>query len=192
MNESGPRVAPLDAAAAKAAAAEAGIPEAMAELNVFRILLRHPQLARRVNDLLLTQLFSGHLDRRLRELIIMRIGWTTACDYEWTQHWRVAQQFGVEPQDLLAVRDWRSSDRFGATERAILAATDETLASGCVSAETWADCERALPSAEERLELVSAISTWHFISEMAKTLQIPLEQGVASWPPEGEKPTGAS
>jgi len=185
-------VPPLDVAAAKAAAAEAEIPEALADLNVFRILLRHPPLARRVNDLLLTQLFSGHLDRRLRELIIMRIGWSTACDYEWTQHWRVAQQFGVEPEDLLAVRDWRSSDRFGAAECAILSATDETMECGCISAKTWAACEAVLPSVEERLELVAAISTWHLISEMARTLQVPLEDGVASWPPDGGKPGGVS
>jgi hypothetical protein len=36
-------------------------------------------------------LWHGKLDPRLRELVIMRIGWLTASDYEWTQHWRVAQ-----------------------------------------------------------------------------------------------------
>lgn len=177
---------PVDAA--KAAAAKVEIPEALAELNVFRVLLHHPPLARRVSDLLMTQLFRGHLDRRLRELVIMRIGWTTGCDYEWTQHWRVAQQFGVDPGDLLALRAWRESDRFGAAERAVLAATDETLEHGRVSPETWAACEKVLPTAEERLELASAISTWHLISEMARTLEIPLEEGVASWPPEGVGP----
>jgi alkylhydroperoxidase family enzyme len=34
----------------------------------------------------------------------MRIGWLTASDYEWTQHWRVAQGLGVTADDLLGAR----------------------------------------------------------------------------------------
>ena len=68
------------------------------------------------------------LDARLRELVIMRIGWATGSVYEWTQHWRVALQLGVDEADVLAVRDWRSSDRFGPVERAVLAYTDGLVA----------------------------------------------------------------
>ena len=84
---------PLDEA--KAAADEAAVPNYMAELSIFQVLLNHPQLARALNDLLATMLWHGALDSRLRELVIMRIGWLTACDYEWTQHWRVASGLGV-------------------------------------------------------------------------------------------------
>jgi len=80
---------PLDEA--KAAADEAGVPDYMAELAIFQVLLNHPALAGRLNDLLALMLWHGKLDSRLRELAIMRIGWLTASDYEWTQHWRVAQ-----------------------------------------------------------------------------------------------------
>jgi alkylhydroperoxidase family enzyme len=68
------------------------------------VLLNHPTLARAINDLLATMLWHGRLAPRLRELVIMRIGWVTACDYEWTQHWRVACGLGVPAGDLLAVR----------------------------------------------------------------------------------------
>jgi alkylhydroperoxidase family enzyme len=58
----------------------------------------------------------------------MRIAWATGSEYEWTQHWSIAQErFGVGRKELLALRDWRSSDRFGPAERAVLEATDETL-----------------------------------------------------------------
>ncbi len=95
---------PLDEA--KAAADEAAVPDYMAELSIFQVLLNHPALARAINDLLATMLWHGTLDPRLRELVIMRIGWLTACDYEWTQHWRVASRLGVTADDLLGVRDW--------------------------------------------------------------------------------------
>ncbi len=161
------------------------LPEAIGELNVFRILMRQPWLAKRVNDLLMTLLFRGKLDARLRELVIMRIGWGTGSVYEWTQHWRIALQLGVSEQDLLAVRDWTDHDGWSDADRAVLAATDETLADGAISPETWAACVKQLPSHEEQLELVTAIGTWSMISGLLRSLVVPLEDGVAAWPPDG-------
>src|SRR5262245_18790250 len=136
------RVPRLLLSEAKAAADEAGIPDYMAELSMFQVLLNHPTLARAINDLLATMLWHGRLAPRLRELVIMRIGWVTACDYEWTGHWRLACGLGVPADDLLAVRAWSSNDGFGTAERAVLAATDEVVRDGVVSAPTWAACER--------------------------------------------------
>ena len=109
--------------------------------NGFQVLLNHPALAGRLNDLLALMLWHGKLDPRLRELAIMRIGWLTACDYEWTQHWRVAQGLGVSADDLLGVRDWQSHKGFGSAERAVLAATDDVVRDGAVSAQSWAACQ---------------------------------------------------
>src|SRR5690242_12759306 len=101
------RVPRLPLHEATVAADEAGVPDYMAELAIFQVLLNHPKLAGAFNDLLATMLWRGTLDSRLRELVIMRIGWLTASDYEWAQHWRVAQGLGVSADDLLGVRDWQ-------------------------------------------------------------------------------------
>ncbi|MGH3563994.1 MAG: carboxymuconolactone decarboxylase family protein, partial [Mycobacterium sp.] len=45
-----PRVPRLPADEAKAAADEAGVPNYMAELAIFQMLLNHPNLAHAVND----------------------------------------------------------------------------------------------------------------------------------------------
>lgn len=173
---------------AKAAARELGIPEAMAELTVFRALLGHPKLAGAAYGLLSTLMWRGRLDPRLRELLIMRIGWRTGSVYEWTQHWRVALALDVDPDDLLAVRDWAPSDRFGPAERAVLAAVDETLDAGIVSAGTWAECEAHVGGPEVLTEMVVAIGNWRMFSSILRSLEIPLEDGVMPWPPDGEAP----
>jgi alkylhydroperoxidase family enzyme len=179
---------PLDEA--KAAADEAGVPDYMAELSIFQVLLNHPPLARAINDLLATMLWHGRLAPRLRELVIMRIGWLTACDYEWTQHWRVACGLGVAAEDLLGVRDWPAHDGFGAPERAVLAATDDVVRDGAVGAQTWAVCERELGTDSAVLiELVTAIGAWRMVASMLHSLEVPLEDGVASWPPDGHRPS---
>ena len=119
----------------------------------------------------------------------MRIGWTTGSEYEWSQHWRVALGLGVPERDVLAVRDWEAYDGFGAAERAVLAATDEALRSGMVSRDTWAACEAALGTdAEVLLELVGAIGTWTMVSGLLRTVEVPLEDDLSSWPPDGRHP----
>ncbi|MEE6176580.1 carboxymuconolactone decarboxylase family protein [Mycobacterium sp. 050134] len=184
-----PRVPPLPLDEAKAAADEAAVPDYMAELSIFQVLLNHPPLARAINDLLATMLWHGSLDPRLRELAIMRIGWLTGCDYEWTQHWRVASRLGVTHDDLLAVRDWPSHAGFGAAERAVLAATDDVVRDGLVSERSWAACDRELGGdATVLVELVTAIGAWRMVASLLRSLQVPLEEGVSSWPPDGRAP----
>ena len=178
---------PIDQA--KAAADEAGVPDYMAELSIFQMLLNHPKLAGTFNDMLATLLWHGSLAPRLRELAIMRIGWLTGCDYEWTQHWRVASRLGVPAEDLLGVRDWQGYNGFGPAERAVLAATDDVVRDGVVSATSWAACERELQGdATVLIELVTAIGAWRMVASILQSLQVPLEEGVAGWPPDGKSP----
>jgi len=186
------RVPLLDPEASKRAAETASVPAQLAELNIFRVLLQRPATAKAMSDLLLSLLFGGDLPDRHRELLIMRIGWVTGADYEWTQHWAIAQErFGLRAEELLAVREWRASSCFDPSDRAVLAATDETLETGTISEATWAMCERALGNVNSCIELVAAIGTWHLVSQFTRGLAIPLEDGVGSWPPDGREPPAA-
>ena len=184
MPERSGRVDMLSAEAAETAAKEHGLPDAMARLNVFRTLLRRPKTAKATCDLLFSLLFGAELSDRLRELVIMRIGWATGCDYEWTQHWPIAQDvYGCNAEELLAVRAWRDSEIFDDTDRAVLAATDEMLEHGDLGDDTWLRCKEALGE-PACIDLMAAIGTWGMISKLARGLRIPLEEGVESWPPD--------
>ena len=182
------RVPMLEAAAAREAGERAGVPAQLAELSIFRVLLRRERLAKATSDLLLGLLFGGVLDVRLRELVIMRIGWRTGSVYEWTQHWRVALDLGVPEADLLAVRDGPTSAAFGAVERAVLEATDEAIDGRRIGDATMAELRSHLDD-DAVLELVAAIGTWSMISTVLRSLDIPLEDGVAPWPPDGVAPS---
>jgi alkylhydroperoxidase family enzyme len=187
-----PRIPLLPQADATAAAEAEGLPGVLADLSVFRVLLHHPLVAHRYSDFLMDLLWRGRLDARLRELVIMRLGWATGSVYEWTQHWKVATDLHVDEADLLGVRDWEGHAGFGPAERAVLAATDETLATGTVTDETWRACvEHVSADPQVLIELVSAIGLWRMISGVLRTLAIPLEDGVSAWPPDGKAPDHA-
>jgi alkylhydroperoxidase family enzyme len=165
-----------------------GAPDVMATRNAFRTLSHNETMAKGVFTHLTTLLTKNTFNTRLRELAIMRIGWVTDSEYEWTQHWRVATTAGIPPEDILAVRDWRNSDRLNAADRAVLAATDEVLAGGKISDSTWAECKKHVPTEAEQVEMVVCIANWTMFSIILRSLEIPVEDGVMSWPPDGKRP----
>lgn len=192
MSASPPRIAPLELEEAERRAAAIGLPGFLVPLSIFRVLLHHPRLAKGFSDFLGTMLFNGRVDQRLRELVIMRLGWATGSVYEWTQHWRIATGLGLTPEEILAVRHWQDHEGFGPAERAVLAAVDETLADGFVDAATW-DALRANVSDDTAtlVEIVTVVGGWRMVSSMLQSLAVPLEDGVDPWPPDGATPTGA-
>src|SRR6266480_4591297 len=110
-----------------------GMPARRTQSEAFRVVGNNPGVARVAFSQLMQLLEHNTFDTRLRELMIMRIGWMTGSAYEWTQHWRVATTAGIPPEDILAVRDWRNSERLTAADKAILAATDECLVGKSIS-----------------------------------------------------------
>lgn len=177
---------------ARARAEDIGVPAMLAGLSVFRIALNNPAIAKAVSDLLLALLTNGRLDPRLRELVIMRIGWASGAEYEWTQHWRVARGIPMEPDDILGVRDWEAHDRYGRLERAVLRATDETLQQGSISDGTWDELRTVIDDEGTLFELVIAIGNWHMFANLLRSLRVPLEDGIEAWPPDGLRPTGVA
>ncbi len=165
-----------------------GAPDVMATRNAFRTLSHNQTMATGVFTHLTTLLTKNTFSTRLRELAIMRIGWVTDSEYEWTQHWRVATTAGIPEADILAVRDWRNSDRLTAADRAVLAATDDVLRFGKISDGSWEECKKHVPTEAEQVEMVVCIANWTMFSIILRSLEIPVEDGVMSWPPDGQTP----
>ena len=69
-----------------------------------------------------------------------------------------------------------------------MAATDEVLTDGAISRATWDQCEQHLGSARELIELVVAIGNWRMFSGLLRSLEVPLDDDLASWPPDGIAP----
>jgi len=183
-----PRIEPVPREEAVRIGASMDVKEVQAAKNAFRTLAHHPDLVRNVYGLLLQLSNRNKLDTRLRELVIMRIAWTTKCAYAWFQHYRIALQAGLTTEEIVAVRDWRNATHFDAAERAVLAATDDTIVFGSISNAVWAECERVLKDPVLLVEMVAAIGNWSMISQVLQSLRVEIEEGGAPWPPDGKAP----
>ena len=163
-----------------------GMPARRTGSEAFRVVANNPGVARVAFFQLMQLLENNTFDTRLREMMIMRIGWVTGSAYEWTQHWRVASEAGIPPDDILAVRDWRGSERLTAADKAILAATDECLEGKSISDAVWADVAKHVPDPGQQVEFVVGMGNWMSFSLLFRNLRIPLADGIAVWPPDGK------
>lgn len=190
MSDFNARIKPLSIEEAILVGEKHGIDKNIAKLNVFRVLLRHPVLAKALNTPLMMLLFEGNqLSHRLRELIIMRLGWCTHSDYEWTQHWRIALLFGCSEEDLSAVKDWSNSQVLSNLDKIVLQAVDDTLEHGCILSKTWEGLNAQGLNDQQKLEVIACIGNWRGFSQLLRSLDIPLDEGLHSWPPNGIAPT---
>lgn len=169
----------------------AGLSAAAASRTVYRVLANNPTVLGVVSAQIQTLIRKGSLPHRLRELIIMRIGWVTGSAYEWTSHWHICMEFGIPAEDVLAVRDWQASDRLTGADKAVLRATDEVLAGKTISDATWAEIAQHVTDPGQQVELVIDIGNWVLASIMLRNLRIPVEDDRSAWPPDGRVPPSA-
>src|SRR4029077_14358991 len=88
-----------------------GMPARRTQSEAFRTVANNPGVARVAFSQLMQLLENNRFDTRLRELMIMRIGWVTGSAYEWTQHWRVGTKAGTPPPGGFGGRASRDSPR---------------------------------------------------------------------------------
>ena len=94
-------------------------------INVYRLLLHSPELARTWFAHNNAVRWSTKLDGRLRELIIIRVGYLNDVAYVVKQHVpKLAVAEGVSLIECEALKDWRATSHFSERERAALAYTD--------------------------------------------------------------------
>lgn len=72
----------------------------------------------------------SQLDGAIRELAIMRAGFTQGSQFVFSQHCKAARRFGIPDEKIEAVPYWQVSDVFDERERAVLAWSDALILQG--------------------------------------------------------------
>lgn len=150
-------------------------------LNLFRVLVRYPELMKRVNAL--GGMFMAHssLPSREREIVILRVSWSSGCEYEFAQHAPIGRRAGLtqEEIDLLGrpvdAGDWDEEDA------ALIRLTDEIVQDLEVSDETW-DLVSRRHDVNQMMELVLLAGYYQMLAAFLQTLRVPLEEGSERFP----------
>lgn len=94
-------------------------------INVYRLLLHSPPLAETWFDHNNAVRWDTGLDGRLREMVIIRIGYLARARYVVGQHVpKLALAEGLSLGECEALKDWQDSNLFSPRDRAVLAYAD--------------------------------------------------------------------
>jgi 4-carboxymuconolactone decarboxylase len=94
-------------------------------INVYKLLLHTPGIAECWLNLISAARYKTELDGRLREIVIVRVGYLNRTDYVVRQHVpQLTEPEGLTKTECDALADWKGSKFFNARERAALAYAD--------------------------------------------------------------------
>src|SRR5271167_729561 len=105
-------------------------------LNVLRMAANAQTIFQHRSRLSTALLNDIKLDKRLREIAILRTAKDCHSVYEWTQHVPAARHVGVTDQQIDSVDNWQDASCFSDVERLVLKFTDEVNANVKASRET--------------------------------------------------------
>ncbi|QNJ90870.1 carboxymuconolactone decarboxylase family protein [Mycolicibacterium fluoranthenivorans] len=151
--------------------------------DIIGMLARHPEMARvflGFNGFLLQR---GELSGRLRELVILRVAHRHRSAFEWGQHVRLGAAVGVTADDVAALTE--GNDGFSGTDRLVLDATDELIATGRADWPTWEALVDELGE-HAAMELIFIVGTYTLTAMAFGTWGLQPQPGSAALPRRGE------
>jgi alkylhydroperoxidase family enzyme len=152
-------------------------PDATPVPTAISTMLRHPALAGpwlAYNNVLL---WAPELDPRARELMVLRVAWRARSTYEWVQHVKLAERYGVTHDDVVAVASGNPAPSWSPLERDLVAATDQLVDDHRIDDPTWARLAEQLDE-RELIELVFVVGTYACLAMVFNSLALQLEPGI--------------
>jgi alkylhydroperoxidase family enzyme len=142
--------------------------------NLYRALANAPAMLEGWLSFAWKLRLDAKSDRRVRELIILRVAQLLDASYEWHHHVTMALDAGVAQSQIDALAEWSSSPLFTETEREALRMCEEQTLGGAASAES-VDAIRARHGDQITVELVLTASFYNCVARLLNSLAVPLE-----------------
>lgn len=119
------------------------------------------------------------LPARERELVILRTGWRTRCEYEFGQHVLLGRRAGLTDEEIRQVTDddadWPAGDAL------LIRLSDEIYQTRDVSDELWKSLSARWDSAA-LLELVALAGFYSMVAGLLNAARVQRDPGVPGWP----------
>lgn len=148
-------------------------------LNIFSTMAHHPRLLKRFNVLGGLFLGRGLLPARERELVILRTGWRTGCEYEFGQHTLIGRQAGLTDEEIRRVT--QDDGQWSAGDAALIRLADEIHETRDVSDALWSDLRTRWDTAQ-LIELVTLAGFYGMVSAFLNAARVQLDPGVPGFP----------
>jgi alkylhydroperoxidase family enzyme len=152
--------------------------EAPGGMNALGTMLRHPALAKgflAFNNHIST---TSTLSKRIRELLILRIGWLRQSEYEFIQHLVLGARAGLSEAELERVQRGPDVPGWDPVDADLVRAVDELHADACITEATYTRLSAHF-NAQQLLDLVFTVGCYDVLSMAFKSFAVALEPGTA-------------
>jgi AhpD family alkylhydroperoxidase len=145
-------------------------------ISLHRALANSPNGARSFQQIGQWIRYRSRLDPRLRELVILQVGFMTRCAYEYSHHIKIGRDFGVSDDDIRAIIAETAGEKSDLIEldRAALQAAREMTDGLKISDETFAVLRAHLDD-ERIVDLVMIIAYYNCVVRLLESLEIDVE-----------------
>jgi alkylhydroperoxidase family enzyme len=141
-------------------------------INVYKTLLHSPEIASVWLDLVNVVRWKVDLDDRLREIVIVRVGYLNRCGYVVKQHVpELTTPAGLKRAECDALADWHNTPFFSERERATLAYTDAITRDVDVPDTVFAALRKHF-NERQIVEVTVLIGTYNMHTRVGQALQI--------------------
>jgi 4-carboxymuconolactone decarboxylase len=156
----------------RALMAKAGAPP---QLNIFRTLVRHPELYRASMRFGAYVLGSSTLDGRSRELLILRTAHLCGCSYEVHQHTLMRELVGLSAEELERIATGPVAAEWSQRDRTLLQAAGELHASQSIAEATYAALANDW-NEQQLMDLIFTVGHYTSVSMFLNTFGVQIEQ----------------
>jgi alkylhydroperoxidase family enzyme len=141
-------------------------------INVYKLLLHSPPLAACWLDLISAARYRTELDGRLREIVIVRVGYLNRTTYVVKQHVpQLTAPEGLSQEECDSLADWRNVKFFTERERIALAYADAMTREIAVPDDVF-NALRSHFNERQIVELTVLIGTYNMHTRVFMALQI--------------------
>ena len=145
-------------------------------LNIYKLLLHNKAAAEGWFDFINTVRWKIGLEGRLRELVIIRIGYLNRVNYVIKQHVpELAEAEGLTLAQCNGLAEWKNSSLFSDADRAVLAYTD-AMSQNIQVPNSIYNAVSQLFNEAELVALTLLIGTYNMHTRVFQALEIDLEE----------------
>jgi alkylhydroperoxidase family enzyme len=146
-------------------------------MNGLGAMLRHPVLAKAFLTFNNHVATASSVSKRIRELLILRIGWLRRAEYEFVQHLVLGARAGLSEAELERVQFGPDAPGWSQEDADLLRAVDELHADACIKDETWARLSARFETAQ-LLDIIFAVGCYDLLAMVFNTARVALEPGL--------------
>ncbi len=152
-------------------------------VNGVGAMLNHPALAKAFLTFNNHVAAASTVSRRIRELLILRIGWLRRSEYEFYQHVVLGRRAGLTAEEIERIERGPDAPGWDPVDAALLRAADELHADACITDDTWALLAAHFDT-KQLMDIVFAVGCYDVLAMAFKSFGATCEEGGEPLAPE--------